>query len=79
MSYDISLDCVFDEEHAEAGGTYCVGGTRNPELDVTYNYAPHFEKVLGEQGIRTIYGMTAAASLPVLEAANRWTRRRCAS
>lgn len=38
-------------------------------LNVTYNYAPFFRQVLGEKGIRTIYGMTGAESIPLLEAA----------
>lgn len=31
------------------------------------NYARHFKRVLGEKGIRAIYGMTGAESIPVLE------------
>ena len=76
MSYDISLhDPVtrevteLDEPHDMRGGTYCAGGTDELWLNVTYNYAPHFERVLGERGIRAIYGMTGAESIPVLEAA----------
>ena len=76
MSYDISLhDPVtrevieLDGPHDMRGGTYCVGGTRELWLNVTYNYAPHFARVLGERGVRTIYGMTGAESIPVLEAA----------
>lgn len=74
MSYDIYLyepgtDKVvqFDDEHDLAGGTYCVGGTHEAWLNITYNYASHFRKVLGENGIRTIYGMTAAESMPLIE------------
>ena len=74
MSYDISLHdpvtrevpCA-DMPHDMRGGTYCVGGTRELWLNVTYNYAPHFKRVLGESGIRAIYGMTGAESIPVLE------------
>lgn len=92
MSYDISLlDPVtkatieFDEPHQMAGGTYAVGGTREAWLNVTYNYAPIFRKVFGDEntelskfekifgggqtGIRRIYGMTGAQSIPVLETA----------
>ena len=76
MSYDISLhDPVTrevlhaDTPHDMRGGTYCVGGTTELWLNVTYNYANFFYDVLGERGIRTIYGMTGAESIPVLEAA----------
>jgi len=76
MSYDIELcDPVtnrvleLDEPHQMRGGTYAVGGTRLLELNVTYNYAPHFYRVIGEKGIRTIYEMTGAESIPVLDAA----------
>jgi len=76
MSYDIELkDPVssqtleLESPHFMRGGTYAVGGTRLMELNVTYNYASHFVKVLGEQGIRTIYGLSGAASIPLLKAA----------
>lgn len=76
MSYDINLcDPVthdvleLDDQHGMRGGTYAIGGTREAYLNVTYNYAPIFRRVLGEKGIRTIYGMTGAESIPVLEAA----------
>lgn len=76
MSYDISLrDPVthltieLDEPHQMRGGTYMVGGTTDAWLNVTYNYAPHFARVLGERGIRAIYGMTGAESIPLLEGA----------
>ena len=76
MSYDISLhDPVTrevlhaDTPHDMRGGAYCVGGTTELWLNVTYNYANYFYDVLGERGIRTIYGMTGAESIPVLEAA----------
>ena len=76
MSYDISLrdpvtrEVLYaDMPHDMRGGIYCAGGTAELWLNVTYNYAPHFERVLGESGIRAIYGMTGAESIPVLEAA----------
>lgn len=76
MSYDINL-CdpvtrdvlLLDDPHDMRGGTYAVGGTREAHLNVTYNYAEHYKRVLGEKGIRTIYGMTGAESIPALEAA----------
>jgi hypothetical protein len=73
MSYDIELrDPVTgeqlhaDERHEMAGGTCVLGGTTALWLNVTYNYAPHYYRTLGEKGIRTIYGLTGAESLPML-------------
>lgn len=75
MSYDIYLRdpatghaVEFDQPHQMRGGTYAVGGTRKAHLNVTYNYGRHYGAV-GERGIRTIYGMTGAASLPLLRGA----------
>lgn len=76
MSYDIDLkDPVtgavieLDGPHHMRGGTYRVGGDTRLHLNVTYNYAPHFARVLGEGGVRSLYGSTGAASIPRLEAA----------
>ena len=76
MSYDIYLNdpvtgetIELDEPHQMKGGTYAVGGTTEAHLNVTYNYGQHFYDTLGEDGIRTIYGMTGAESIPVLLAA----------
>lgn len=76
MSYDIELvdpitrkTLELDEPHHMRGGTYCVGGTTKAHLNATYNYAKHFYRVLGTGGIRTIYGMTGAESIPILKAA----------
>jgi len=76
MSYDIELAdpttgrvVEFGTRHQLRGGTCAVGGTPFAELNITYNYAPHFRRVLGENGIRTIYGMTGQDSLPLIEAA----------
>lgn len=76
MSYDIRLcDPVTHEalqtdvHHDMRGGTYAMGGTTGLWLNVTYNYGKHYYRVLGDKGIRTIYGMTGAESIPVLEAA----------
>jgi hypothetical protein len=75
MSYDISLldasgkVVEFEEPVDIRGGTYCAGGTFTAWLNVTYNYAPHFYRVLGEKGIRSIYGLTGLQSLPLLDAA----------
>ena len=81
MSYDIHLDdpvtgetCDVGFKHEMTGGTYCVGGTREAWLNITYNYGKHYYRVVGEitgdednRGIRHIYGMSGAESMPFLE------------
>lgn len=77
MSYDISLlDPVsketihLDNPHQMNGGTYCVGGTTEAWLNITYNYARWYYKdgvFPNKDGIRSIYGMSGADSIPVLE------------
>jgi len=75
MSYDIDLIdpvtkqvIMLDAPHHMKGGTYQVGGTSELSLNITYNYSIHY-KSLGEGGIRSIYGMSGAESIPVLEKA----------
>ena len=75
MSYDIDLcDPVtrgvlqLDAAHHMRGGTFCVGGTTNATLKVTYNYTRFFGNV-GNNGIRSICGKTGAESIPMLTAA----------
>ena len=74
-----------DAPHHMRGGTYQVGGCTVAHLNVTYNYSSYyrrafgnaaielnsFEKIFGggQTGIRSIYGMTGAASIPVLRQA----------
>lgn len=74
MSYDIYLKepvtkevIQFDQPHQMKGGTYQIGGATEAWLNITYNYYPHFRRTIGEKGIRTIYGMTGAESLPILK------------
>lgn len=70
-----------DQPHHMRGGTYAVGGTTLAELNVTYNYSEHYRRLFsprdareGEDyakdgivdGIRVIYGMTGAESIPAL-------------
>lgn len=76
MSYDIHLNdpitgnpIKLDTPHQMRGGTYAIGGTPEASLNVTYNYAPHYYRLIGEKGIRTIYGMTGAESIPILTGA----------
>jgi hypothetical protein len=79
MSYDIYLvnpvngeKLILDAPHQMRGGTYALGGTYEAHLNITYNYSKHYYKVLGDKGIRTIYGMTGADSIPVLQVAADW-------
>ena len=74
MSYDINLcDAVtgdrllLSEPHQIRGGTYIMGGTSECWLNVTWNYGEHFYRIMGEKGIREIYGKTGAESAPLLE------------
>lgn len=78
MSYDITLRdpvtsgiLTIDSPHFLTGGTYALGGTTDLWLNVTYNYSEFYYRpeVFGEKGIRTIYGMTGAESIPVLKSA----------
>lgn len=81
MSYDISLvdpvtkkQVYFDTPHQMNGGTYAVGGTTEAWLNITYNYADWYYKDgvfpnngIFREGIRSIYDMSGADSIPVLE------------
>jgi hypothetical protein len=73
MSYDLYLndfetgECIqFDNNHFIKGGTYVLGGTREARLNITYNYGVHYYRILGEKGIRAIYGLTGRESMLVL-------------
>ena len=78
MSYDIRLKdkntdetLMADFDHVREG-TYDVGysNARPCTMNITYNYRPHFVKAFGsEAGIRSIYGITAKDSIPLLESA----------
>ncbi len=84
MSYDIHLkdrktgeQLHIEHNHLLQGGTCAVGGTTELWLNVTYNYGEIFRKVLGEKGIRSIYGLGAVESLPILfEAVNKLEGKR---
>lgn len=78
MSYDVRLkDPVtkqtieLRQNHFITGGMFCVGGTKELWLNITWNYAPIYYRsdVLGEKGIRGLDGMTAAQSIPLLKKA----------
>lgn len=72
MSYDVYLADIdgepiyLDEPHDQRGGTYELGGTREAWLNVTYNYGPILRRVLGPDGIRTLYGRRGIESIPLL-------------
>ena len=75
MSYDLYLKDANTGEvlhapkiHQITGGTYALGGTTELHLNITYNYSVHY-RMLGEEGIRSIYGMTGAESIPILREA----------
>ena len=68
------------EPHHMRGGTYAMGGTRFAELNITYNYSGHFSRVFNSResshasardgmlhGIRSLYGLTGAESIPLIE------------
>ena len=77
MSYDLSLvDSItkntleVDEKHHIKGGTYEVGGSNKLHINITYNYAEHFEKAFNnKEGIRSIYGKSGAESIPFIKEA----------
>lgn len=58
-----------DKKHHKVGGSHASGSTKKAWLNVTYNYAGHFKRVLGEDGIRVIYGLTGEESIPILKEA----------
>lgn len=75
MSYDINLTdpvthetLLCDNPHQMRGGTYAMDGTCELWLNITYNYAKIYARVL-QGGIRSIYGMTGAESIPALQSA----------
>ena len=58
MSYDIRLVPQTDD------------GTPPFEIGVTYNYSKfYYDKIDRDDGIRAIYGLTGAESLPILDLA----------
>lgn len=83
MSYDINLldpvtkdTIILESTHQIRGGMYAIGGTQKAWLNITYNYADWYYKPgvfpdRGEDrsGIRTIYGMSGAESIPILKRA----------
>lgn len=74
---------VLDAPHMMCGGTYCLSGESRARVNITYNYAKIYEVVLTPRefkhdyarddgrlhGIRSIYGLTGAESIPILKEA----------
>lgn len=68
MSYDLGFDCgPLEAPHNIQGGTYAWGGTTEPWLNITYNYSRFFYNFWPE-GIRSLYGKTAAEVTKELDA-----------
>lgn len=70
MSYDLGFNCgPLDTTHNIKGGTYAMGGTTDPWMNITYNYALHFRKFLGDGGIRSLYGKPASDVIAITDKA----------
>ena len=84
MSYDINLlDPItkevveINDAHFLRGGTYKMGGSKELTLNITYNYSEILRQVIQPEdtpseyktGIRSLYGMTALETIPILEVA----------
>jgi len=69
MSYDIRMVniqgevCKLKEPHYYKGGTYIIGGNDLAEHNITYNYGYFYKEVLGDEGIRFLYGKTGKECL----------------
>ena len=75
MSWDIELVCpecgrpVIVDRHAE-GGTYAIGGIKEADLNITYNYSKHYYRCLNsENGLRFLNGKQAKDTIKDLESA----------
>ena len=81
MSYDIDLTCPCCKRPLTMpgsfvdGGTYCIGGTNDCHLNVTYNYSKFYARLFPATdeypngSIRWLYGRRGAETVEVLEAA----------
>lgn len=76
MGYDLRLcdpnsgaTLELEHPHPYRGGTYASNGTTEYWLSVTYNYYGIFRRVLGDEGIEALYGLTGGESIPLLEQA----------
>ena len=76
MSYDLYIVDVHGNKmqspfkHDIRGGTYCIGGTDELWLSVTFNYAQAFSKAFeNDRGIKLLHGMPCLQSIPIILAA----------
>ena len=69
MSYDMGFDVKLKTPHKLRGGTYAVGGDNDARINITNNYSKFFQLVLGKEGIRSLYGKTAAEIIILVEPA----------
>lgn len=77
MSYDFYLTepgtgdtIILDQPHQIKGGTFALGGTNEAELNITWNYAKHYCRVICPKlGVKKIIGMTGKDSIVLLEQA----------
>lgn len=52
----------------EEGGTYALGGQTEAELNITYNYSPHYYRVLDKKkGLEWLHGKKAKGCIHRLE------------
>ena len=65
MSYDVSLIGAGKVERIQEGGTQVVGGTDEPELNITYNYAEVYS--LFDFNINDLNGRRAALFIEKME------------
>lgn len=68
-----------EDVHQMKGGMYALGGTKEAWLNITYNYADwyykpdvfpdygEFDSGIRRSGVRSIYGLSGADSIPVLQ------------
>jgi len=79
MSHDIDLSCpccsrtLTMPEPFTDGGTYCLGGTDECSLNVTYNYSKLYVDVFPNEGLTNgriswLYGKTGGETIDVLQA-----------
>lgn len=77
MSYDIRIKCAhchqtirLDTPHDLRGGTYCVGGTTECWINITYNYGDHFRRVFNDKNIiQVLDGKSIVETIELIETA----------
>lgn len=73
MSYDISVVnsatkkvVELEEKQHFKGGIYCIGGTKEATLNITYNYGSYYYKIW-ENGLWSLHEVPLNKALPMLE------------